>query len=540
MKPKHNPLLNHTSLASIALTLGIAGTLFLDSAQAQTVRTWDGGGVGGTVLNTATNWSNDTAPSASGDTARWNGTVGGNLALTYNAAFGNSTSGVSIDITGAQTGSLQIGATVTNADAFSLGSLTIAANAGAFTFGNGSGNDRLTFRGTNTLTNDSANTATFASDVVFFSGGGTGRTLAFGGSGNWQVDAPLGIGSGGAGSFNVTKSGTGTLTLTGANTYTGSTTINAGTLSASNIVVSGGTSHLGSATTAVTLGAAATQGTLSYTGNNAAYTRGFTIGGSGGGRLDVTTSGQTLQVNTAAVTGSGLFTVGGAGNTTINANLTHTGGLTKADAGTLTITGTGNTYAGATNVNAGTLVVNGNISTSAVTVASGATIGGSGSVGALSVQSGAFVGPGNSPGILTVNGNYNQAGTLVAEITGLSAGSQYDQLDVRGAVNLSGALSLNTTNAGNSYALNSMMFLILNDSNDAITGAFSNYIEGANVGSFGGFDWVITYFANGDSLGSPSFTGGNDVALRAIPEPSATLLGGLGVLGLLRRRRPSR
>ncbi|MEN9991823.1 MAG: hypothetical protein RLZZ224_1525, partial [Verrucomicrobiota bacterium] len=36
---------------------------------------------------------------------------------------------------------------------------------------------------------------------------------------------------------------------------------------------------------------------------------------------------------------------------------------------------------------------------------------------------------------------------------------------------------------------------------------------------------------------SSSFTGGNDVALRAIPEPSAALLGGLSALALLRRRR---
>lgn len=154
--------------------------------------------------------------------------------------------------------------------------------------------------------------------------------------------------------LNDTAVSKGTLTLSGANTYTGATTISAGTLSAGNIVVSGGSSNLGNATSAVTLGAASTQGTLSYTGSSAIYTRGFTIGGAGGGRLDVTTSGQTLQVDTGGVTGSGLFTVGGAGNTSIGANLTHTGGLTKADAGTLTLSGT-NAFTGGVSVNGGIL-----------------------------------------------------------------------------------------------------------------------------------------------------------------------------------------
>jgi hypothetical protein len=184
--------------------------------------------------------------------------------------------------------------------------------------------------------------------------------------------------------------------------------------------------------------------------------------------------------------------------------------------------------------------VNGNISTSVhTTVQTGATLGGSGSVGALTIDSGGFFSPGNSPGIETVNGNYIQNGTLQVEIEGLTAGNGtgfHDQVVVNGTVTLNGALSL-TSFSGFTPVNGDLIFILLNDGTDAITGTFTGLAQGDVVGNYLGKDWKISYTA--DSTAN-TFTGtlnGNDIALTAIPEPRAALLGGLGLLALLRRRR---
>ena len=196
----------------------------------------------------------------------------------------------------------------------------------------------------------------------------------------------------------------------------------------------------------------------------------------------------------------------------------------------------GNTYTGTTTVNDGTLVVNSNISTSLLTtVQTGATLGGSGTVGALTIDLGGILAPGNSPGILNVNGAYTQNGTLSLELNGTVAGSlsnQHDQVNVTGSVTLNGLLA---ATVGYVPAPNDLLFILLNDDvgSDAITGTFTGLAQGDTV-TLDGYDWKISYTAN--SVGG-TFLGGNDVALMAVPEPGAALLGSLGMLALLRRRR---
>jgi hypothetical protein len=87
--------------------------LVAGNSQAATF-TWDGGvGGTGTDMSTAADWNPDGNPSANGDTMRWNGTVAGNLSLTWSGttlggAGGNT--GPLFDIVGTQTGSLLIDA----------------------------------------------------------------------------------------------------------------------------------------------------------------------------------------------------------------------------------------------------------------------------------------------------------------------------------------------------------------------------------------------------------------------------------------------
>jgi autotransporter-associated beta strand protein len=273
------------------------------------------------------------------------------------------------------------------------------------------------------------------------------------------------------------------------------------------------------------------QGTLSFA-NGALGTTGSILMDGGALRWE---TGNTQDVSGRIVmvdTKTAVINTNGNNVTLDNAiGNASTGSLQKTGAGSLTLSGT-NTYTGTTAVNNGKLVINGNITASPLTtVASGATLGGNATVAALTVLSGGFVTPGNSSGTLTVIGNYIQAGTYTAEIDGLTPGTLHDQINVTGSVDITDG-SLSTVFTG-SYSLGDMIFLLLNDGADAITGSYTGLAQDA-VFTSGGHDWRISYLA--DSAAN-TFTGGNDIALVAIPEPSAALLGGLGLLALLRRRR---
>jgi autotransporter-associated beta strand protein len=183
-----------------------------------------------------------------------------------------------------------------------------------------------------------------------------------------------------SGTGTVTKNGSGILTLTGANTYTGGTSINAGTLSIGN----GGTigSIVGNVTNSASMvfnrsddttfdgkisgtGSVAKQGTgrLILTGANT-YTGTTTVSAGtlqiGSGDLGGSLLGNLqLAVDTDATFDNSL-----ANPSTYAGTITGAGKLRKTGYGVLTLTGTGNnTYSGGTAIDGGTLQIgNGGIS----------------------------------------------------------------------------------------------------------------------------------------------------------------------------------
>ena len=208
------------------------------------------------------------------------------------------------------------------------------------------------------------------------------------------------------------QDGAGTLVLTATNTYTGGTTISAGTLQIGN----GGTT--GSLAGNVTNNAALAfnrSDRVTFGGVDFRYRFGEPIGSGTTtlGGVNTYTGGTTITAGTLA----GSATSFGSGAITDNAALVidqpaeaafanainGTGSFTKQGAGRLNYTGTG-TLSGATTVAAGLLSVNGSLANSAVTVLSGASLGGTGTVGATTIQSGGTIAPGNSIGTLQVNG----------------------------------------------------------------------------------------------------------------------------------------
>ncbi|WP_143738497.1 autotransporter outer membrane beta-barrel domain-containing protein, partial [Erythrobacter colymbi] len=325
-----------------------------------------------------------------------------------------------------------------------------------------------------------------------------------------------------SGAGSLVKTGATRFTLTGANTYTGGTTIAEGAL------------QLGeNGTTGSIVGPVVNNGALVVSRSNA-YTLASVISGTGvvvqdgtgtttltgansysGGTLvnrgrlvGTTTSLQGLiQLN---ANGTLEFAQGAAG--TFAGSLAGTGLFEKTGAGLLTLTGNSNGFTGASTVRVGELRVNGGLARSVVTVQSGARLSGTGVIGGLIAQSGSTIAPGTSPGTLGVAGNVTlQAGsTVVYEI---AAGAPSDLILATGTASINGTAAFTNLSGANAHVFNSEIVVLQADGGR--TGTFANATGLTGFGIIYRPELVYT---------------GTQVRLRFAPNTLANIVGGTTAL----------
>ena len=222
------------------------------------------------------------------------------------------------------------GVTTVNSGTLKANVASVAGVSGAF------GNNSAVVMGASggTLDISSANT-----QIGSLTGGGaTGgvslgsNTLSIGGD-NTSPAAYSGVISGNSGAGNVTKIGTGTLILTGANTFGGTLTIANGTLSEATVNNASANGPLGNSNNGVQMGSSGLTGTFEYTGNTASTTKTFTPVTSATGVFQIDNAGQTLTLSNPL----------GGTNSSVTIN--------KTGPGTLDLAGGGSSFAGTVNVN---------------------------------------------------------------------------------------------------------------------------------------------------------------------------------------------
>lgn len=339
----------------------------------------------------------------------------------------NTYTGVTTIGDGSNTPTLSVNTLADGGSASSIGRSASAAanlvlrNGGTLNYtGSATSTDRLfTANGTNvTVKNNGTGTLNFTNtgDLVIATGGAT--TINLGGAGDGILSAAIGNPS--TSTTKITKTDAGTWALNGSNSYTGTVTINGGTLSANTLANAGSNSSLGAGASTSTV-IQINGGTLKYTGAATSTDRLFTVAVNGA-TLDASGTGAVNFTNAGALglgvtSGARTLTLTGlnTGDNTLAASYAdHASGgasaLVKSGAGKWILSGA-HTYTGSTIVNAGTLVVSGSLAGS-TTVAVNNTgsileLGGDNALNSATTLS-------LNDGTFDVNGKAQTTGTLIS------------------------------------------------------------------------------------------------------------------------------
>lgn len=509
-----NLTINNLS-ATRTMTLGSVSTT---TAGAKTLNV-GAGGAGGFISGAITNGA---------------GTIG----VTKSSSGTWTVSGTSNTFTGAIT---------LNSTTVSAGALTFASAGGAnaITFLQTTGSATLSYTGSGQTMSGAITASALTSGTITLDASGTGainysNTGSLGSAGSLNKNLILsGTNTGNntlagqwvnntGGAARLTKSGAGKWVLTNTNSYTGATTISAGTLQLGNGGITG-----------------ALTGTASITGN---------------GSLIISRSNdftQATDLNNRVIGGNGFFTQAGAGNTTLSLVNTYTG-ATNVNAGTLAVSGTGTINAtSAINVAAGArFAYNSSVALAVAPTLSGngtgsrAIYGGTGTLNAaLTLDNvGDVLSPGNSPGVQSYIVNQSWASNSydweLNDWIASVAGTNIDQIQITGNLTLMGA-------APGSYILN-----VLSLTSGNLTGDVANFSDVDNswtilttttgISGFNASFWTVDatgFTSNPVATGSWNVAqSDNNLILNyvAVPEPATIAIVGsaVGLLGLrLARRR---
>ena len=317
------------------------------------------------------------------------------------------------------------GNTTINAGTLQAGITTVTNISGAFgvnsavVMGNFSG-ATLNISGYNTQIGSITGGGNLGGNTIL---GGNALTI---GADNTSPSAYAGIISG---TGSITKIGTGTIILSGLNSYTGGTNINSGVLSINTVGLINQSSSIGAATNVSnsTGYLVFNGGTLQYTGvsgiNNLNYTLNST------GIFNITQSGSILTM---------------AG---INAG---SGGITVTGSGTLLLAAQ-QYNSGLTTVSSGSNLTYGSISMGTSAILSGSAIS---ILGTLNYNT-----PFNSStsGILSGNGNIIMNGTGTWTLSGNDTFSGYLTMNGGSIIHTSGTVSFPTIDFGITYGSNNVI-----------------------------------------------------------------------------------